>query len=92
MLSIPHEYMVYSLHEVTLFTACPIEGQVRRECASHPDCHRTCNTTGPVACPRVCIVYGCECPNGTVIDEDTNACVTPNECTGTIIDNYKSIK
>ena len=73
---------MHSLHEMTLITACPIEGQVRRECASHPSCHRTCNTTGPVACPRVCIVNGCECPRRQVIDEDTNQCVAPSECTG----------
>ena len=68
---------------ITSITACPIEGQVRKECASHPGCHQTCNTTEPVACPAVCIVNGCECPDGTVIDEDKNKCVTPRECEGT---------
>ena len=67
---------------MNLITACPIEGQIRRECASHPDCHKTCNTTGPVPCPRVCIVNGCECPEGTVINEENNKCVTPSECKG----------
>ena len=71
-----------------LTAACPIEGQVRRECASHPDCHRTCNNTGPVACPRICIINGCECPAGQVINEDGNKCVTPNECEGTKYYNY----
>ena len=60
---------VFRLHD-NLITACLIKGQVRRECASHPGCHQTCNSTGPVACPAICIVNGCECPNGTVIDED----------------------
>ena len=62
---------------------CPVEGQVRKECASHPNCALTCNTTGPVVCPLVCIVDGCECPNGTVIDEAKNECVAPSECPGT---------
>ena len=70
-----------------MITVCPIKGQVRRECASHPDCHQTCNTTGPVVCPRICIVNGCECPDGTVIDEYKNECVTPNECEGMLY-NY----
>ena len=70
---------------ITLITACPIKGQVRSECASHPGCHRTCNTTGPVACLPVCIINGCECPDGTVIDEDKNECVAPKECEGIIM-------
>ena len=72
---------------ITSITACPIKGQVRKECASHPDCHQTCNTTGSVVCPRVCIVNGCECPDGTVIDEDKNECVPPSNCEGIIIIN-----
>ena len=67
---------------IKYITACPIEGQVRKECASHPNCHQTCNTTGSVVCPRACIVNGCECPDGTVIDEDKNECVAPRECEG----------
>ena len=70
-----------------MITACPIEGQVRKECASHPDCHKTCNTTGPVSCPRICIVNGCECPDGTVIDEYKNECVAPSRCEGMLY-NY----
>ena len=68
-----------------MIAVCPIKGQVRRKCASHPDCHRTCNITGPVACPRICIANGCECPNGTIIDEATNECVAPSECKGIIL-------
>ena len=68
---------------IVLITACPIEGQIRRECASHPDCHRTCNDTGPRPCPLICIPNGCECPPGTVINEAGEACITPNQCEGT---------
>ena len=77
--------VILYLSYIILITACPIKGQVRKECASHPGCHQTCNTTGSVACPAVCIVNGCECPNGTVIDEDKNECVAPSECTGSYI-------
>ena len=74
---------MWNLYVTLIIAVCPIKGQVRKECASHPGCHQTCNTTGPVACPAVCIVNGCECPNGTVIDEAINECVAPNECAGT---------
>ena len=67
-----------------LITACLVEGQVRKECASHTDCHQTCNNThDPIVRPAVCIVNGCECPDGTVIDEDKNECVAPRQCEGT---------
>ena len=65
-----------------LITACPIEGQVRRKCASHPSCHQTCSGDGPNICPLICIINGCECPNGTIIDEAINECVAPSECEG----------
>ena len=61
---------------------CPIKGQIRKECASHPSCHQTCNSTGSISCPAVCIVNGCECPPGTVIDEDKRKCVPQSECEG----------
>ena len=68
------------IHEINLITACPIEGQIRRECASHPTCHRACNSTDIIICIRVCIVNGCECPAGTVIDWEKRECVY--ECEG----------
>ena len=52
------------------------------ECASPPSCHQTCNSTEPVACPAICIVNGCQCPPGTVIDWDKNECVLPGQCEG----------
>ena len=65
-----------------LIIVCPIKGQVRRECASHPSCHQTCNSTGSTICPAICIINGCECPEGTVIDEDKWECVPRSECEG----------
>ena len=71
-------YYIY----VTFIAACPVRGQIRKECASPPSCHQTCNSTGPTVCPSICIINGCECPDGQVIDEERNECVTPNECKG----------
>ena len=59
-----------------------MEGQIRRQCALHPDCHPTCNASEPQVCPLVCIPNGCECPPGTVIDEAANECVCPDSCSG----------
>ena len=74
---------------IILIIACPIKGQVRKECASHPSCHLSCNNTEPGPCPLVCIINGCECPTGTVIDEEKNECVALSECTaGMPIHNY----
>jgi len=33
-------------------------------------------------CPAVCIINGCECPNGKVLDEAKKECVAPSECPG----------
>ena len=69
-----------------LVSTCPIKEQIRKECASHPNCTITCtNTDKPVDCPEGCIFIGCECPNGTVVDEEKDACVPPSECPGTSI-------
>ena len=65
-----------------LIAVCPIKGQIKKECASHPSCHQTCNSTGLSVCPAVCIINGCECPDGQVIDEVKCQCVTPQECEG----------
>ena len=73
---------------LTFIVACPIEGQVRLQCARHPSCHGRCNRNdNNTICPLVCIVNGCECPNGTIIDDVKKECVAPNECTGTHIQN-----
>ena len=75
--------ILYSLQIEAGLPTCPIEGQVRTECAPHPSCHRACNSTGNEICFLSCSINGCVCPNGTVIDWDQNRCVTPNECKGT---------
>ena len=52
-------------------------------CASDKSCHLTCeNQNTSIVCPLVCNLNGCQCPDGTVIDEDKNQCVEPTECPG----------
>ena len=58
---------------------CPISGQVQVECAS--PCSTTCSNVNEVLiCPTVCVINGCQCPRGTVIDEQSNTCVHPSDC------------
>ena len=47
-----------------------------------PRCATTCtNSFGFRFCPIECSIAGvCECPAGTIIDEDSNECVPANEC------------
>ena len=62
------------------------------ECASHPSCHGRCNRNDTTICPLICIVNGCECPNGTIIDEAKRECVAPRECSGTPIFYIASVQ
>ena len=48
-------------------------------------CAAACNTTcanmdSLLICPQVCIINGCQCPSGTVIDEQSNTCVARSDC------------
>ena len=82
--------MILVIHECTvLIAACPIEGQIKKECASLPSCHLTCENPEPGPCPLICVNNGCECPEGTVINQNRTKCIPPSECQGTDID-YKS--
>ena len=76
---------------VTLITVCPIRGQIRKECASHPSCHRACNSTESTSCLAVCVINGCECPAGTVIDWRINECVMPRQCLGMYVPIYHRV-
>ncbi len=53
-----------------------MEGQVFTTCASA--CPATCSDPNPF-CTRWCVAQ-CECPEGTVIDEEVNQCVPVDEC------------
>ena len=67
---------------LSFIIGCPVEGQTRRECAS--SCDITCaNVNTIVTCRQVCVNNGCQCPSGTVIDEQTNTCVAPSDCPST---------
>ena len=62
--------------------ACPVGGQIRVECGS--PCNTTCaNMNMLLACTAVCVVNGCQCPHGMVIDEQSNTCVSPTVCPST---------
>ena len=64
-----------------ILLACPVQGQVRKSCAAQPECAATCtNRFTLIACPAICVIDGCECPTGMVIDEDSNKCVRISEC------------
>ena len=52
------------------------------ECASL--CNTTCtNMYMELACPDQCATNGCQCPSGTVVDEQSNTCVVPSNCSST---------
>lgn len=70
-----HNTFLFSIY----FTVCTIKGQVIQECALNPNCTTTCNNTNE-ACVYSCIPYGCQCPNGTVVDEANNECIATSEC------------
>lgn len=67
---------------LSTIVTCSIKGQIRKNCTNDPRCARTCtNRFFFIACPLVCsIAGGCECPVGTVIDEDRNECVSSDKC------------
>ena len=56
---------------------CPIKGQVFTTCGTA--CPLTCREPGPVVCTKQCVV-GCQCPKGTVLDEERKRCVKPGQC------------
>ena len=64
---------------IVVLADCLVAGQIHSGCAS--PCATTCaNMNTTLICPAVCIINGCQCPYGTVIDEQSNACVPPSEC------------
>ena len=76
-------YMLLKSSLFITYLECPIKGQIRKECASHSLCHHTCdNLNESRPCPLVCVINGCECPTGTVIDVDKRECVAPSKCPG----------
>ena len=47
------------------------------------DCHSCPRTCAELIDPHLCIAVcerGCGCPEGKLLDEDTNKCVSMNEC------------
>jgi len=71
------------------FIACRIKGQIREDCAPDPSCFRTCDSISEIApnipCLERCVINGCVCPNGTVLNKKRTECVTPDQCKGMYI-------
>ena len=63
---------------VTMAKDCPVTGQMRSDCASA--CGFTCNNYRDASCTDNCVINGCQCPVGTVINEETNSCVAMENC------------
>ena len=61
-----------------MVTDCLVTGQMRSQCASA--CAFTCNDYRDAECTTECVVNGCQCPVGTVINEETNSCVAIEDC------------
>ena len=70
-----HKYIVHCYY--TTGTQCPIEGQEYTECGTA--CPPTCGAIDPVPCTLQCVA-GCQCPSGTVLDEENKRCVEHNLC------------
>ena len=64
-----------------LLGVCPVKGQIQKNCSTCPT-YTTCVSRLFI---RVCTPSchnesRCVCPDGTVIDDDRNECVSPDEC------------
>ena len=62
-----------------LLGVCPVKGQIQKNCTT---CPATCiGRFFRGGCIPSCYNESrCQCPEGTVIDEDRNECVPPDEC------------
>ena len=58
-------------------STCDIEGQKFTSCGTA--CPPTCSNPDPRICTLQCVI-GCQCPQGTVLDEEQNKCVTKDQC------------
>ena len=67
-----HEFATLMYMHVLTETRCPIEGQEYTECGTA--CPLTCKAPDLLPCTRQC-VPGCQCPRGTILDEDSKRCV-----------------
>ncbi|KAL0840526.1 hypothetical protein ABMA28_015745 [Loxostege sticticalis] len=61
-------------------------------CGDDPNAESGCGTfcetcanynTGPVPCPKICKLNGCQCKNGYIYDQNRHMCVLPQDCTPT---------
>ncbi|XP_065893168.1 SCO-spondin-like [Dysidea avara] len=66
-----------TVHLTVEIPSCSVEGQVYMSCGT--DCVPTCANPNPTNCTSSC-VQGCHCPDGSVLDETSNKCVTVDQC------------
>ncbi|KAJ8732616.1 hypothetical protein PYW07_015215 [Mythimna separata] len=63
---------------------CPsCGGDPNAESGCGSNCGRLCsnyNSSEPAICPEICILNGCDCKDGFVLDESTGKCILPNQC------------
>ncbi|XP_028162856.1 zonadhesin-like isoform X1 [Ostrinia furnacalis] len=61
-------------------------------CGGDPNAESGCGTfcetctnykSGPVACPDICVLNGCQCKEGYIYDPNIKKCVLPEQCTPT---------
>ncbi|XP_065887614.1 uncharacterized protein [Dysidea avara] len=83
---------------------CLVKGQIKKDCAADPSCQTTCVSrfNFGIVCPEICAIAEvnstqqpltlCECPDGMIIDEDKNECVTPSDCTPTNVCEVSQIR
>lgn len=79
LIFIPNAFSLYFIPIVIYYyIACP-HTQSLISCPTN--CTPTCQSPNPSGCvqSRDCSP-SCGCPVGTVLDESTNECVTPNQC------------
>ncbi|KAI5645184.1 trypsin inhibitor like cysteine rich domain-containing protein [Phthorimaea operculella] len=62
-------------------TSCGGDPNARAGCGGN--CGRRCSdyNKGPVACPLICLLNGCDCIDGYVYDDNIKKCVRPEKCT-----------
>ena len=72
------------------FIACPIDGQIRKRYPTY-SCDRYCDDPEDKVCDLISREYGCECPDGMIINKAMNKCVYPRDCPGMYVILYSCI-
>nr|WHN38850.1 Zon4A-L [Andraca theae] len=62
---------------------CPSCGGDPNAVSGCGNCNLLCSNydKGPIMCPAICNINGCDCRKGYILDEITGKCVLPKDCT-----------